>query len=158
MSFDASAALMNVAGKESVKVKREGKLKLPWKRPLPGPVVGLQKALIMSWRGHWLEGGHIFNTKQTPGRVCLLTNEQACSDSLYVWTIFVQVWRMYDPYECGVFLCTWIVEFISGQTMGIQLVQHLALVTLATTHILPSLRIIHTVHLSRVARPGVQKN
>lgn len=48
MSFDGSAALMNDAGKEGVEVKREGKLKLPWKRPLPSPVVGFQRSLIMS--------------------------------------------------------------------------------------------------------------
>lgn len=119
MSFDGSAALMNVAGKEGEEVKREGELKLPWKRALPGPAVGFQRTLIMAWMGHWLEGGHIFNTKQTPERVCLLTNEEACSDSLYVRTIFGQVWRMCDPYECGVFLYTWIVAFISGQNMGI---------------------------------------
>lgn len=135
------AAVMTVAGKEGVEVKGGGKLKWPWKRPLPGPLVGFQRALIMSWRGHWLQGGHIFNTKQTPERVCLLTNEQACSDSLYVWTIFVQLWRMHDPYECGVHMCTWIAEFILIQNIGIWLVQHFALPLsnpkLNFSHILP---------------------
>lgn len=51
MSFDGAAALMNVSVKEGVEVKRKGKLKLPWKRSLPGPVVGFQRALIMSYRG-----------------------------------------------------------------------------------------------------------
>lgn len=61
---------------------KEEKWKWPWKGPLPRPLVGFQSALIISWRGRWLQGGHIFNTEQTPESVCLLTNVLACFDNL----------------------------------------------------------------------------
>lgn len=89
------AAIMTVAAKECVELKG-GKWKWPWKGPLPRPLVGFQSALIISWRGRWLQSGHIFNTEQTPESVFA----DKCAGVFWqpVCANYVaQLCRMYDP-------------------------------------------------------------